>query len=241
MFNAMRYGKAGRTARDLPAGTAMRDLFRRTEDMLTGAVFERLGYLPGPETWSLLRGTFKGLPDRRVVEIVEVEFWPSMETDDDSRSFVEPDVLLTLEIGDPSQRTLLLVEAKTGGSQRRRQWEDQLRALRLRLEDNGNTESAFYAALGGLNDLDAVEIWDGISPELRDQVHLVYGDWTDLATAIACRSPSSFGADRVVEDIKEALAFNGYIAVRLSEAMFEIDRPLDADKAIKILMMGETV
>ena len=241
MFNAMRYGKAGRTAQDLPAGTAMRDLFRRTEDMLTGTVFERLGYLPGSETWSLLRGTFKGLPDRRVVEIIDVEFWPSMETDDDSRSFVEPDVMLTLDLGDPPRRTLLLVEAKTGGTQSRSQWEDQLRALRLRLEDRDNTEVVFYAALGGLNGRDADKTWHAIPPDLGERVRFVHGDWTDLASAIAYRAPSSPEADRVVGDIKEALAFHGYVALRLSEAMFEIDRPLDVGKAMKTLMMGETV
>ena len=239
MFNCMRHGKAGRTLRDLPAGTAMRDLFRQTEDMLTGTVFERIGYLPGPEAWSLLRGTFPDLPDRRLIEIVDIEFWPTLETEDEGRRFVEPDVVLTVDLGDPARRTVLVVEAKTAGGQYSDQWGAQLRAVKLRTEDDGATEDIIYAALGGLGGPDPKSLWMAVPADLREGIHFVHGDWSDLGRAIASRSSKSPEIDRIVEDIAEALALYGYVTTRLSEAMFEIDRPRNAEEALKAMTMGE--
>ncbi len=241
MFSAMRHGKAGRSSRDLPAGTSMRDLFRQTEDMLTGTVFERLSYLPGSEAWALLQGTFRGLPDRRMVEIVDIDFWPNWETDDDSRSWVQPDVLITIDLGDPPQKTLLLVEAKTADVQRKSQWEAQLRSLALRLEDGDNEEIVYYAALGGLKGMDADKVWNEVTPELRNRVRFVHADWSNLGKAIADRTPKSPETERLVEDISAALALYGYVSTRLSDVMFEIDRPLNPGEAMKSLKLGDTL
>ncbi len=218
----------------------MRHLFRQTEDMLTGTVFERLSYLPGSEAWTLLQNTFQGLPDRQIVEIVDVDFWPNWDTDDDGRSWVQPDVLINLNLGDPAQRTLLLVEAKTADVQRKSQWEAQLRSLFFRLEDSADDAVVYYAALGGMKGMDADKVWSEVAPALRDRVRFVHADWSHLGKAIANRAPKSPETDRVVEDISEALALYGYVSTRLSDVMFEIDRPLHPGRAMKCLKLGDT-
>lgn len=231
MFRAMQQGKAGRTATDLPAGAPMRDLFRHSEDMLTATVFERLSYLPGPVAWGLLCGTLHGLPVRRMVELVDIEFWPRWSIERDDASWVEPDVMLTLDLGDPARRTLLLIEVKTAGGQTTGQWKKQLDTLRTQIEADDPEIDVIFAALGGIDANSATTQWASLPAELRKGIDFVYGNWNDLGKALATYKPTEPGHQRALEDIAQALALYGYTTIILSDALMSLPRLNKPDPA----------
>jgi|GEM_PF-5509471 len=158
MFRAVLKGKSGSLQKDISAdGTSGSygkiELPSIREDVLTAAVFSRLSYLPDVEFWKILSDTFPILPDRELAQLVNIEFWPRWKYEEKDRKFVEPDIFLQFEIGDPAHKVDLLIEIKRHTfwtQQSSEQHIDQISAYFLNEDEFEKGHEFFFLALGGL-------------------------------------------------------------------------------------------
>lgn len=149
MLTAIAKGKAGRIS--IPgseASVSWREVFRRSEDLLTAAFFGRLRYLSDPGINRVLSVLIGQEAADRMGALDEVEFWPHL-TGLKDRSWVEPDVLLHFETG------LVLVEVKPpfGGDQYLEQWQAEVHSLVAECRDGERTapDIVHFVALGRNN------------------------------------------------------------------------------------------
>jgi hypothetical protein len=218
MLQAVINGKAGRPA-SVADGATWRQVFRTSEDLLTATVFERLSYLDGPLLWEVLRNTFRPalLPPRKLVELLDVEFWPMwQDIDGGIGQDVEPDVVLTFSVGDPARTIVLIVECKLGGLQYPRQWARESAAFAARRAADP-PDDVWLLALGGLPD-SALRTVTRFTGEIRatygTDVQALAADWSDLARVLDELDAGDPIAGRIIGDVKAALALNGYRNIR---------------------------
>ncbi len=211
-------GKAGRPA-SVADGATWRQVFRTSEDLLTATVFERLSYLDGPLLWEVLRNTFRPalLPPRKLVELLDIEFWPMwQDIDGGIGQDVEPDVVLTFSVGDPSRTIVLIVECKLGSLQYPRQWARESAAFAARRAADP-PDDVWLLALGGLPDGAArtvTRFTDEIRATYGTDVQALAADWSDLARVLDELDTGDPIAMQIIGDIKAALALNGYRNIR---------------------------
>lgn len=146
MLTAILNSKAGRV---LLPGTEVsvrwRELFQRSEDLLTAVFFGRLPYLSNEGLEKVLGLLLGSDAATSMGGLIKTEFWPHL-TGTGERSWVEPDVLLSFE------NAALLIEVKPpfGGCQREEQWVAEVDAL-LAAYLNGSREpldQLHFLALG---------------------------------------------------------------------------------------------
>lgn len=239
MLNALLKGNAGTAQVEIAAGTSLREVFRRTEDLLTSTVFERLSYLSGATAWEVMRRTFA--PDLgafRVAELEEVEFWPRYGDETGHADSVLPDAVLFFTVGDPARQVVVNVECKTAGGQYARQWERQILAAAKETE----ADRLVFAALGGLgrnHARDALELRAQLSSEAQEAAEIVSAGWGELARAVAEVEPRHGGEERALGDIAEALALYGYRHVDLNAGLAAMSRPVVLEPTLATLPLGE--
>lgn len=216
MLLALTNGKAGRVKWDIASGSTWRNVFRASEDLLTASVFGRLSYLDGPMLWTILRRTFRVLPDFKVVDLVNVEFWPVWDKDDVSGRTVEPDIFLQFHVGDPAQRVDVIVEAKmgVGAVQNAAQWQKQWLAYRELQKSIGEPWRLYHMAIGGMGRNAASNANRLISqmPVEAETTEILAANWPALADSVYHQldeQPATRDR-RILLDIIEALALAGY-------------------------------
>ncbi|MGH6956449.1 MAG: hypothetical protein ACREEW_07260 [Caulobacteraceae bacterium] len=216
MLQAILNGKAGAIPAGVSAGDSWRRVYRSSEDLLTATTFERLAYLDGPIVWAILVSTFRGaLPPRRVAELREIEFWPLwQEASEALGQAVEPDVVLTLSLGDPPQKIVLIVECKAGnGQQYSDQWAREWLAFDAECASTDRPDELWLLALGGVAD-GAARTVERFTAEIRAkwgfEIRALAADWTDLARALDEIETSSSVSARIVKDLRQALDLHGY-------------------------------
>ena len=224
MLNAILNSKSGRLQSGGEQSIRWRDLFRGSEDLLTATVFERLSYLPSSVAWGLLVGAAAGqLRAFQVAELHDIQFWPMWAADGRVRG-VEPDIFLAFDVGDPTLRVEVVLEAKHGGAQYEYQWAEEIRAWAEAIFDSEMSppDLLILMAVGGNSDwqkrderlADFIEATRSRHPTLPE-LSVVMISWPDLARACAA---FLFGADnsapshekRIVQDIGRALELCGY-------------------------------
>lgn len=217
MLVALTNGKAGRLKSEVPSGTSWRQVFRASEDLLTASVFGRLTYLDGPALWTILRSTFPGLPDYRMVELLDVEFWPRW-LEEGEESTVEPDVFLQFQVGDPAVRIDVIVEAKfgTAPAQYANQWRRQWTAYHAAREQEGEDvpRNVYLMAIGGMGARAPLHV-ERLLKELGKQdlqIRALAANWSDLLESLEdFLGKSVVRRDRrIVTDMIEALALANY-------------------------------
>lgn len=219
MLNAILNSKAGRLHTDEERSVRWKELFRGSEDLITATVLERLSYLPAEVAWGLLVEASSGqLPSFRVAELAQIHFWPMWGAEGRVRG-VEPDVFLAFELGDPSRRAEVILEAKHGGQQYEAQWEAEITAWAEAVsdEDAKLPDLLIMLAIGGIPDRRAqnirrtafIEDIRRRSPQLPDLSVVMIG-WQDLARACAGFSSVHKHEERVVADIRSGLELCGY-------------------------------
>jgi hypothetical protein len=229
MLQAILNGKAGVLATDVSVGQSWRHAYRASEDLLTATIFERLAYLDGARFWQILASTFRsgGLPQRRVAELREIEFWPFwQDAVEKLGQSVEPDVVLTFSIGDPAQSVVLIVECKAGGGlQYPDQWAREWAAFDARWATSERPDEVWLLALGGVPE-GAARTVSGFTERIRKswglEIRAVAADWTDLAQVLEEIEASSVFEARVLQDLALALDLHGYRNVRPMEGMVAI-------------------
>ncbi|TNM59862.1 hypothetical protein [Aliirhizobium smilacinae] len=217
MLIALTNGKAGRVKQDISVGASWRDLFRSSEDLLTASVFGRLSYLEGPMVWKILRrGLGFELPDYKVVELYNVEFWPTWPEGDGAARTVEPDVFLQINVGDPSVQIDLIIEAKLGigldqcADQWRRQW-TAYHELPATIDGDAKP---YLIAIGGLGQHEASYL-SRILQDLQKgghEVKALAANWPKLLEAVIAvgKETTDLRDTRILSDIVSALALAGY-------------------------------
>lgn len=146
MLTAIARSKAGRISiSGNEASVSWREVFRRSEDLLTAAFFGRLRYLSDAAINRVL-GVLIGQEAADSLGVLnKVEFWPHL-TGLKDRSWVEPDVLMHFECG------LVLVEVKPpfGGGQYLEQWQAQVHSLvaECRGKERSIPDVVHFLALG---------------------------------------------------------------------------------------------
>lgn len=216
MLNAILSGKAGRT--DLGGGEARswREIFKANEDLVTATVFERLSYLPGSLMWAILAiAAKKQLPFYRMASLTNFEFWPKWprsEFPSEEHKYVEPDVFLEFDLGDPVQRAHVIVEAKFGGWQDGKQWDQEVKAWKDFILDQELVppDVVYFISLSGnwagLDESWLYSSWSKVQP--MPDVHLIRMDWNDIARSCFSYADQELAPEdrRVIRNIKEALA-----------------------------------
>jgi len=118
-----------------------RELFHRSEDLLSATFFERIPYLSDTALSAVLH-ILIGPEAHSLSPFQQLDMWPQL-SELDGRLYVEPDVILRFE------NELVMVEVKPpfGGVQTREQWLAQMTALAVEAEYSRN-KRIFYVALG---------------------------------------------------------------------------------------------
>jgi hypothetical protein len=212
MLKAILEGKAGRIAIDNSVPQSWREVFRLREDLLTAVFFSRLRYLSAEGERKVLALLIGEESAAVLGELKEISFWPQLSvTDLDSRSFVEPDVLIICE------NAALLIEVKPpfGGIQSLAQWRNEIASLIQ--QKNNDTEwdipdTIHFVALGR-NASDwkkqAVEL-EIYYAEYDLQVHAL--EWESVNHAVAELLDKEDGRDRAIYgDWLDAFALFGLI------------------------------
>ncbi len=146
MLTAIASNKAGRLRfEESELSFSWREVFRRSEDLLTAVFFSRLRYLSAAglaRVFGLLIGQEAA---ECLGELHEIEFWPHL-VGSEQRSWVEPDVLLHFE------NATLIVEVKPpfGGDQGLVQWRAEINAFVAECLGDRRTapETVHFLALG---------------------------------------------------------------------------------------------
>ena len=220
MLSAILNGKGRRLPDGLPPGASLRMAFKRSEDILTATVFERLAYLDGHTLWQILEATFrpKVLPTRKLVALDDVEFWPTWgQARDTIGKAVEPDVVLRLTVGDPPVKVVLIVECKLDGLQYPRQWAHEWIACQAQAQDDERADETYLLALGGVTRRTAAMVAEFTTVIGRDhaiEIKAAGAGWQQLRDALENLSVESAASRRVIKDVKAALDLHGFRSFR---------------------------
>lgn len=233
MLNAILHAKSGRHG-EAEARTPWRETFRANEDHITATLFERLSYLSGSTAMSILAeatrrdagGDGAKLFGWRMAEITEIAFWPLWEDPLPEAWRKEPDVFLTLRVGDPQQVIHLIVEAKRGGApQLQEQWRNQLRCYNDLRHEDVLPDLVGYLAIGG--HVPDPTAYRGAGLKQRPDTLFAIAGWEDMARGVAQALETSAPAEaRILKDMQEALTLFGYLHVTFEDTlqhMAEVD------------------
>lgn len=211
MLNAIIHGKAGRIHIEKDTDSlSWSQLYKQREDLLTAAFFSRFTYLSGLLQHRLLKGWLGGVGD--FTEFKNAEFWPRYDLpDDETRDFVEPDLLLRFEDCD----VLVEVKPPQGGMQYQEQWENEIAGY---FAQDGETRPLYFLAIGRVGKV--LELMDVEAIlEKHDLLKVLKSiEWKPIAHELyqLQRSQKLDAQDRrVVEDMLQALELYGIRAYEL--------------------------
>lgn len=207
MLTAILHSKAGRIQlQGQETRVRWREIFQRSEDLLTSVFFSRLRYLSPESTCRVMALLVGDQAATELGELQRIEFWPRLDGAND-RSWVEPDIQMHFA------RALVVVEVKPpfGGIQRTEQWRAQIQALAQEwVEEDDNPTHFYYVALGN-NTLQAdaatqmdFGVDDVFIPTLRQ------AEWHTITQALRSLYVHATPSDRAVfDDWREAFVLFG--------------------------------
>jgi hypothetical protein len=218
MLTAIASNKAGRVRFDgSELNFSWREVFRRSEDLLTAAFFSRLRYLSDASLARVLGLLIGQEAADRLGALDEIEFWPHL-VGLEQRSWVEPDVLLHFE------NATLIVEVKPpfGGDQCLAQWQAEIQAFVAACRTGSRTlpPTIHFLALGrnkrGMN----VQVDDEFDTRGCFELNLHTREWEPLVLAMSNLAEGSGRSDRaIIEDWQKAFELFGlHVSVQHSWA-----------------------
>ena len=197
MLTALLYAKDGRI--QLPgedSSTTWREVFKRSEDLLSAVFFGRLRYL-SPHSASSVMALLIG-PEAATAlgELQRIKFWPRFDGTH-GRSWVEPDI----EIHFANALVLVEVKPPLGGEQYLEQWRFQIHALAKKLaEDSDRPAQVHFVGLGNNTlDLDE-ETLTRLEVPTTCPLTLHQAEWTAITEALPTLHTGAIASDRAVFD-----------------------------------------
>lgn len=197
MLTAIIHGKAGRIQlQGEETRVRWREIFQRSEDLLTSVFFSRLRYL-SPESICRVMALLVG--DQAATELGElqhIEFWPRLEGAND-RSWVEPDVRIHFA------RASVVIEVKPpfGGAQRIEQWRAQIQALAQEWTEEDDAPLHFYyVALGNNTPQEDAAMKIDFGVEYAFTPILRQAEWHQIVLALRSLHVHATPSDRAVFD-----------------------------------------
>lgn len=208
MLTAITSRKAGRVQfPESEVSVSWRDIFRRSEDLLTATFFSRLRYLSDESLARVLGQLIGSETAENLGAFKEIEFWPKL-TGLDERSWVEPDVLILFE------GATLIVEVKPpfGGKQYFAQWQAEVHAFAVECQGNKRPppETVHFLALGGNTCLPGAQPTSEFDVQDCFKLHVHAREWKAVVDALPTMADDCSRADRAVfNDWREAFAIFG--------------------------------
>lgn len=211
MLIAILHGKAGRIQlQGEETRIRWREVFQRSEDLLSSVFFSRLRYL-SPQSTSRVMALLVGEQAASALgELQRIQFWPRLEGTN-GRSWVEPDVQMHFT------NALVMIEVKPpfGGVQRIAQWRAQIQALAQELaEEDATPQQLHFVGLGNNTlklETQTPADW-GVEDAFTPVLH--QAEWQDIAHALPSLRVDAITSDRaVLDDWHDAFALFG-IAVQ---------------------------
>ena len=170
----------------------------------------------------------------RVADIKDIEFWPMWASTERSIG-VEPDVFISLELGDPVRKIHVILEAKHGGGfQNEWQWRSEIHAWfeGISAEEREIPDQLIFLAVGGLIEIPKRSAFR--EKFLRDirvefpslpELLIAMISWDDLARACEMTNPSERHQFRIVRDMQLGLELFGFFH-RVTPTQLESLQPL---------------
>lgn len=207
MLTAILHGKAGRIQlQGEETRVRWREVFQRSEDLLSSVFFSRLRYLSPHSTTRVMASLMNEKAATTLGELQKITFWPSLEGTH-GRSRVEPDVHMQFA------NAVVMVEVKPpfGGLQRLEQWHAQIHALAQTLAEEGAAlQRVHFIGLGNNTlQLDAQTL---AALEAPDTVTLAVhqAEWSDITQALHSWHLDAMASDRAIfDDWRDAFALFG--------------------------------
>lgn len=198
MLRAIISGKAGRIVLDgVEHRVSWREVFRRSEDLLTAAIFSRVRYL-SPE---LLSSFMAQLVEPEVAASLgpldRVDFWSNLEGTH-GRVRVQPDLMMWFA------HALVIVEVKPpfGGDQYIDQWQAQVHAV-VHLATKGEVsvpERVHFVGLGQNKFSIDQEALESFKTEGKFDLSLHKVEWSHLTAVMPVLRNEATGSDAAVLD-----------------------------------------
>lgn len=215
MLNAIVSGKAGRVVVDgVERTVSWREMFRRSEDLMTAAVFGRLRYLSTSLLTRVMGSLVTPAAAANFGDLQRVDFWPNLEGTH-GRVRVQPDVLMWFK------GALVMVEVKPpfGGDQSPDQWRDQIRAVAhlAQRDDEPFPNAVHFVGLGrnrNTSPLSEVNV-DEFDTGGNFELFLYEREWDIVASVLRDMRDEAVAADAaVLEDLSSALQLFGMLTER---------------------------
>lgn len=211
MLTAILHGKAGRIQlQGEETRVRWREVFQRSENLLTSVFFSRLRYLSPKSTCRVMALLVGDQAARELGELQHILFWPRLEGAN-GRSWVEPDVQMHFA------NALVVVEVKPpfGGVQYFEQWRAQIQALAQDLADEDDMPQHYHYVGLGNNTMkpDATApVEFGVEDAFNPVLH--QAEWDPIAQALPILHVHATASDRAVfDDWRDAFILFG-IAVQ---------------------------
>ncbi|WP_156362802.1 hypothetical protein [Rubellimicrobium mesophilum] len=180
-----------------------------------------------------------------MVRLTGIEFWPKWPGAAPllGGTYVEPDVVLRFEVGEPAEPYTIIVEAKYErggeGGQYGEQWAREWIACGA--EPDEASRHRVLLAVGGLLGSREVTV-DRLTPAIgrMKQTLGVPGDeeiltcaagWADILAVVAedARTEADLGRRLVLEDIVEGLGLHGYLRLLMFDDLLPLFEALNGD------------
>lgn len=246
MLNAIFESKSGRLSREADQNIRWRDLFKGSEDLVTSTIFERLSYLSSGTAWQLLTLAAGGrLQHYRLAELNSIVFWPLWSTEDRARG-VEPDVFIEFDLGDPTKKVHVIVEAKHDGAQTASQLTAEVRAWSEAVDagDLEQPDQLVVLAIGGLPVENKIKnLQKAFAQSVSEMktpaegIILAMVGWRDIARAVTVHAPRNTHEARIVGDMIQALELFGYYHIIKPDHLERLVSHRPVDRKLTALLM----
>lgn len=207
MLTAILHNKAGRIQiQGEETRVRWREVFQRSEDLLSSVFFSRLRYL-SPQSMTRVMALLMGYEAATALgELQRIQFWPRLEGTN-GRFWVEPDVQMHFT------NALVVIEVKPpfGGMQYIEQWHAQIQALAQNLaEKDAAPQRVHFVGLGNNTmDLNAQALAE---LDVQDAFTLVLhqAEWSAITHALPSLHTDAIASDRAVfDDWRDAFGLFG--------------------------------
>jgi len=198
MLTAVASGKAGRIQiAGVEHRVSWREVFRRSEDLLTATIFSRMRYLSESSLNSVM-GLLIGKEAAQELGLLQgIDFWRNLEGTH-GRTKVQPDVLMWFD------DALVVVEIKPpfGGDQYLGQWKAQIHAVAhlCAQDDESFPACVHFVGLGRNTRHVKSQSCEDFDTQGAFDLRLHTAEWDTLSESIPRMRVSALGADLAVFD-----------------------------------------